>query len=398
MATQQPGLRRPILQLDKAAATKAKLRLPARTSDTVSHLDTYVEIPIPESTSLSKSLYESFGSVTFASTHGSITCSYCPTKFGGIHRERDYGRHRREKHKVDMLQKLEHRSQSHVGGIKRENVSSSKFSGDLIGAAIQDNEVLSQFGNSVDNVNINEPTSSPNKLIRRPLEEGVCADDSFAQFFGGGSGGGGKGQFGDRPNRFLIKESHISIVLCTGDYSKWVGYSFSKGGSVGTDDEVNGEGDSEGCGEGDSDGPVATDGPQRNPTWKDGWKFTSAHKSCRKKLSYTISEDRTMHVLERRKARLIALVQPKSRVVKVDQLAREPGDGQQQRFRDRYPCPHLNCNKSFYRLAHLRIHINSHMRNKPYRCKVLECGQSFMHLSNLEDHERCHAAAPPLSA
>ncbi|RYN96792.1 hypothetical protein AA0119_g8116 [Alternaria tenuissima] len=311
MAAHQPGLRRPILQLDKAAATKAKLRLPARTSDTVSHLDNYLEIPIPESPSLSKSLSESFSSGTLASTHDSITCSYCPTKFGGIHRERDYGRHGREKHKVETLEKSRHKSQSHISGIERGNVSSSESSGDLIGAAIRDNEVLIEFGNSVDNADTNEPTSSPNKLIERPLEEGVWADDSFAQFFGGGGGGGGEGQFGNP-------------------------------------------------------GPVATDGSQRNLKWKDGWKSTSAHKFCRRKLNYTISEDRTMHVLERRKARLIALEQPKSRVVKADQLAHEPGNGQRRRPRKRYPCPIVSCNKIFYREIHLGIHLNAHGDVKPF--------------------------------
>ncbi|CAN9392428.1 unnamed protein product [Alternaria alternata] len=58
----------------------------------------------------------------------------------------------------------------------------------------------------------------------------------------------------DRPDRFLIKKSHTSIVLCVWDYSKWVGYGFFRGGPVGADDEVDGEGDSEACGEGDSDG------------------------------------------------------------------------------------------------------------------------------------------------
>jgi hypothetical protein len=57
----------------------------------------------------------------------------------------------------------------------------------------------------------------------------------------------------DRPNRFLIKKSHTSIVLCVWDYSKWVGYGFFNGGPVGADDEVDDEGDGEGCGEGDSD-------------------------------------------------------------------------------------------------------------------------------------------------
>lgn len=34
----------------------------------------------------------------------------------------------------------------------------------------------------------------------------------------------------NQSKRFLIEKAHISIVLCVWDYSKWVGYAFSKGG------------------------------------------------------------------------------------------------------------------------------------------------------------------------
>jgi hypothetical protein len=48
----------------------------------------------------------------------------------------------------------------------------------------------------------------------------------------------------DRPNRFLIEKAHISTVLCVWDYSKWVGYAFSKGGH--TDILDNGSDESDG--------------------------------------------------------------------------------------------------------------------------------------------------------
>jgi hypothetical protein len=44
-----------------------------------------------------------------------------------------------------------------------------------------------------------------------------------------------------RPDRFLIEKAHFSIVLCVWDYSKWVGYAFSRGGPACTpDDEFDG--------------------------------------------------------------------------------------------------------------------------------------------------------------
>jgi hypothetical protein len=57
--------------------------------------------------------------------------------------------------------------------------------------------------------------------------------------------------------RFLIEKAHISIVLCVWDYSKWVGYAFSKGGSPYTPDHEPDE-DEESDGE---DGDIEDDGP-----------------------------------------------------------------------------------------------------------------------------------------
>lgn len=48
---------------------------------------------------------------------------------------------------------------------------------------------------------------------------------------------------GNRLDRFLIKKSHTSIVLCIWDYSKWVGYAFFKGRPADSDGEDNDEAD-----------------------------------------------------------------------------------------------------------------------------------------------------------
>jgi hypothetical protein len=49
----------------------------------------------------------------------------------------------------------------------------------------------------------------------------------------------------DQPDRFLIEKAHISTVLCVWDYSKWVGYAFSKGGPMDKPDHEPEESDGE---------------------------------------------------------------------------------------------------------------------------------------------------------
>lgn len=60
-----------------------------------------------------------------------------------------------------------------------------------------------------------------------------------------------------KPGRFLIEKAHISIILCIWDYSKWVGYAFSKGDAAYTSDHESDE--DEGSDGEDSD--IEDDGP-----------------------------------------------------------------------------------------------------------------------------------------
>ena len=49
----------------------------------------------------------------------------------------------------------------------------------------------------------------------------------------------------NRPDRFLIKKAHVSTVFCVWDYSKWVAYTFSKGGPKDVADHEPDESDAE---------------------------------------------------------------------------------------------------------------------------------------------------------
>ena len=57
-----------------------------------------------------------------------------------------------------------------------------------------------------------------------------------------------------RPDRFLIEKAHISIVLCVWDYTKWVGYAFSKGGPAYAPDSEPDQDEESGGEESDTEG------------------------------------------------------------------------------------------------------------------------------------------------
>ncbi|KAG7098795.1 hypothetical protein E1B28_000700 [Marasmius oreades] len=54
----------------------------------------------------------------------------------------------------------------------------------------------------------------------------------------------------------------------------------------------------------------------------------------------------------------------------------------------KYECGY--CGKGFNRPSSLKIHLNSHTGEKPFRCPVESCGRSFSVLSNMRRHARVH--------
>ncbi|KAF9263360.1 hypothetical protein L218DRAFT_944612 [Marasmius fiardii PR-910] len=54
----------------------------------------------------------------------------------------------------------------------------------------------------------------------------------------------------------------------------------------------------------------------------------------------------------------------------------------------KYECSY--CGKGFNRPSSLKIHLNSHTGEKPFRCPVESCGRSFSVLSNMRRHARVH--------
>ncbi|EIN11840.1 hypothetical protein PUNSTDRAFT_119067 [Punctularia strigosozonata HHB-11173 SS5] len=55
----------------------------------------------------------------------------------------------------------------------------------------------------------------------------------------------------------------------------------------------------------------------------------------------------------------------------------------------RYDCSY--CGKTFNRPSSLKIHINSHTKEKPFQCPVEGCGRAFSVLSNMRRHARVHS-------
>ncbi|QRV93360.1 C2H2 zinc finger [Ceratobasidium sp. AG-Ba] len=62
----------------------------------------------------------------------------------------------------------------------------------------------------------------------------------------------------------------------------------------------------------------------------------------------------------------------------------------------KYECQY--CGKRFNRPSSLKIHVNTHTGEKPYKCSFPSCGRKFSVMSNMRRHSRVHAHQSSTSA
>lgn len=78
-----------------------------------------------------------------------------------------------------------------------------------------------------------------------------------------------------------------------------------------------------------------------------------------------------------------------------DRSSSTPGDLSAPASRQ-FICPIQTCQKAFKRLEHLKRHVRTHTRERPYACHL--CERSFSRSDNLQQHARTHlrSATTPL--
>ncbi|XP_065832189.1 Krueppel-like factor 16 [Oscarella lobularis] len=62
-----------------------------------------------------------------------------------------------------------------------------------------------------------------------------------------------------------------------------------------------------------------------------------------------------------------------------------------------FVCEYQGCDKRYYKLSHLQMHMRKHTGEKPYSCDHPGCGKRFSRSDQLQRHSRKHTGIKPFS-